>query len=99
VDHWVDGCTIALWVEGSDEGRWLRPHRGEERFDRVQYAGDAAKRERRGAESDDLAVLRRPVASDDVNWIGRRINVIECPVQILETRGELAAAGATSGTA
>jgi hypothetical protein len=34
-----------------------------------------------------------------VNRIGRRIHVIERPVQILETRCELAADRATSGTA
>jgi len=76
----------------------MRAHRAEERLDRVQDARDAAKRERCSAERDDLAVLRRRVAPDDVNRIGRRIDVVERAVKVIQTRRKLAAI-ATSGTA
>ena len=91
VDHWIDGCSIAFCVEAPHEAGRMRSHGGEKRLDRVQDARDAAKGERRRAEADDLAVLRRCVAPDDVNRVGRRVDVIECPVEILETQGEIAA--------
>ena len=99
VDDRIDGRSIAFCVEAADEAGRMRPHGREERFDRVQDARDAPKGERGGAESDDLAVLGRSVPADDVNRIGRRVDVIERPVEILETRGERAADRATSGTA
>ena len=99
VDDRIDGRSIALGVEVPHEAGRMRPHGRKERLDRVQDACDPAKRERRGAEADDLAVFRRSVAPDDVNRIGRRVDVIECLVQILEPRRELAADRAISGTA
>jgi len=90
VDDRIDGRSIALGVEVPHEAGRMRAHGCKERLDRVQDACDPAERERRGAEADDFAVLRRSVAPDDMNWIGCRVDVIECLVQILEPRGELA---------
>ena len=109
VDDRIDRCSIACRIEAPHEPRRMRAHRCEERLDRVQDARDAAKRERRSAEPDDLAVLRRRVAPDDVNRIGRRVDVVKRPVEIFETQGQIAAripnpdsripTGPTSGTA
>ena len=109
VDDRIDGRAIARRVKVPHETTRMRAHSAEERLDRVQDARDAAKRERCSAERDDLAVLRRRIAPDDVNRIGRRIDVVECPVEILKARREIPSripnpesripTGATSGTA
>jgi len=90
VDDRIDRCSIACRVEAPHEPRRMRAHGREERLDRVQDARDAAKRERRSAEPDDLAVLRRRVAPDDVNRIGCGVDVIERAVKIVEARRERA---------
>ena len=46
-------------IEVAHERRRVRPHDLEQRFDRVQDAGDPAKRKSGGTEADDLAILRR----------------------------------------
>jgi len=97
VDHRIDRRSIAFCLEAPHEAGRLRPHGREERLDRVQDTCDAAKGQRRGAESDDFAVLRRSVAPDDVNRVGRRVDVVERAVKIIQPRRKLA--GATSGTA
>ena len=53
-------------------------------LDRVEDAGDAAKGERGRAERDDLAIVRRRVAPDDVDRIGRRVDVVERAIEIVE---------------
>ena len=98
VDDRIDRRAIARRVEVPHETTRMGAHRAEERLDRVQDARDAAKRERCSAERDDLAVLRRRIAPDDVNRIGRRIDVVERAVKIVQTRRKHAAI-ATSGTA
>jgi len=90
VNHGIDGCSIAFCIEVPHEAGRMRPHGREQRLDRVQDACDATKGERGGAESDDLAVLRRSVAPDDVNRVGRRVDVIERAVKIIQTRRKLA---------
>jgi len=90
MDDGIDRCSIACWVEAPHEPRRMRTHGREERLDRVQHARDAAERQRRSAEPDDLAVLRRRVAPDDVNRIGRRVDVVERAVQIVQTYRKLA---------
>jgi len=99
VDDGVDGRSIARGIETPDEPGRMRAHRRQQRLDRVQDARDAAKGERRSTEPDDLAILGRGVAPDEVNRIGRRVDVIECPVKILEARDELRLGPLTSGTA
>jgi hypothetical protein len=102
VDDRVDGRSIARRVEAPHETGRLRAHRREERLDGVQDARDAAKRERRSAERHDLAVVRRRVAPDDVNRIGRGVDVVERAVKIVQTRRKLALripTGTTSETA
>ena len=97
MDDRIDRRSIAFCLEVPHEAGRMRPHGRQERLDRVQDTCDAAKGERGGAESDDFAVLRRSVTPDDVNRVGRRVDVVERAVKIIQPRRKLA--GATSGTA
>jgi len=78
--------SVALRIEIPDEGGGTRSHRPEQRFNRVEDARDAAECERCRAEPDNLSIIRRRVAPDDVHRIGRRVDVIERPVEIVEPR-------------
>jgi hypothetical protein len=89
VDDRIDRGSIARRVEAPHETGWVRAHGSDERLDGVQYARNAAERERCGAEPDDLSVLRRRIAPDDMDRIGCGVDVIECPVEIVETRRQL----------
>jgi len=82
----IERRAMPRGVERPDKRRRPRPHHRQQRFDGLEHAGDAAERQSRGAEGDDLAVVRRRVAPDDVNRIGRGVDVIERPVEILEPR-------------
>ena len=91
----IDCGSMQRRIERSDEGRWMRPHDGEERFDRLEDAGHPAERERRGAERDDLAIVWRHIAPDNVHGIGSGVDVIEGSIEVVEPRTE---SRPTSGT-
>jgi hypothetical protein len=90
VDDRIDVRSIATRVEAPDEAGRVRAHGRQQRLDGVQDARDAAKRECRGAEPDNLAVVRRREAPDDMNRIGGRVDVIERSIQIVEAFCEIA---------
>jgi hypothetical protein len=90
VDNRIDRGSIARRVEAPHETGWVRTHGRDERLDGIEDARHTAKRERRRAEPDDLAVLRRRVSPDDVNRIGCGVDVIERAVKIVEARRERA---------
>ena len=105
----IERCAMTCRIERPDKRRRPRPHHRQQRFNGLEHAGDTAERQRGGAEADDLAVVRRRVAPDDVNRIGGGVYVIERPVEIVEPWLERRrrtpepanprTAGATSGTA
>ena len=80
----LESRPLARWIEAADELRRMRTHHRQQRFDRLQHAGHAAKRERSGAEADDFPVRRRLESSDDVYGIGGGGDVIERAIQIVE---------------
>ena len=80
-------------IERADERRRVRTHDGEQRFDGLEPAGDAAEGERGRAEADDLAIVRRGIAPDDVDGIGRGVDVVERAIEVLEPRLELESTG------
>ena len=80
----IDCGSMQRWIERSDEGRWMRPHDGEERFDRLEDAGDATKGKGGRAERDDFAIVRRRVAPDNVDRISRGGHVVERAIEVLE---------------
>src|SRR5688572_10643937 len=71
-------------IEVANERRGVRSHHVQQRFDRVQHAGDPAKREAGGAEADDFPILGSAIAANEVDSIGGRIRVIERAVETLE---------------
>jgi hypothetical protein len=95
----IDSGSMLPRVEVADETGRARSDRRQERLDGIQDAGDPAKGERRSAEPDHLPIVRRRVAPDDVNRVGRGVDVIEGAVQIVEPRRKLARIRPTSGTA
>ncbi len=80
----LDRGSMQRWIERPDEGRWTGPHDREQRFDRLEDAGHTAERERRGAERDDLAIVRRRVAPDDVDGISRGGDVVKRAIEVFE---------------
>ena len=80
----IDCGSMQRRIERSDEGRWMRPHDGEERFDRLEDAGDATKGKRGRAERDYLAIIRRRIAPDDVDRISRGGDVVERAIEVFE---------------
>jgi len=89
----VDRGPVASRIERADERRRVRAHDGEQRFDGLEHAGDAAEGERGRAEADDLAIVRRGVAPDDVDRIGRGVGVVERAIEVLEPRFEFESTG------
>ena len=75
-------------LELADKRGRLRAHDREQRFDRLEHAGDTSEGERGRAEADDFAIVRRRVAPDDVDRIGGRVDVIEGSIEIFEPRTE-----------
>ena len=75
-------------IERPHERRGPGPHHGQERFNRVEHARDPSEGQAGRAEADDLAVLRRNVAPDDVHGIAGRVQVIERAVEPLEGLAE-----------
>ena len=90
MDERIDRRPVASRIEGTDKRRRMRTHGREQRFDGIEHAGDAPEGERRSAEADDLAIVRRGVAPDDVNGIGGGVGVIEGAVELLEPTLEMA---------
>ncbi len=86
------------WVEAANECRGPRAHHLQQRFDRLQHAGDTAERERRRAEADDLPVVARGVPPHDVNGIERGIDVVERAVDGIEPLLQPARQNAVIGT-
>src|SRR6185436_701166 len=72
-------------IELSHERRGLRAHDLQQRLDRLQHAGDPAKREARRTEAHDLTIGRCRKPADDVDRVRRGRGVIECAVQFYET--------------
>ena len=60
------------------------PIAAQQRLDRLDHAGHAAERQRRRAESDHLAIVAIGISTDDVNRIGRRIDVIEGAIEVVQ---------------
>jgi hypothetical protein len=89
----VDRGPVASRIERADERRRVRTHDGEQRFDGLEHAGDAAEGERGRAEADDLAIVRRGIAPDDVDRIGRGADVVERAIEVLEPRFEFESTG------
>ena len=75
-------------IERANVGRRPRPHERQQPLDRLQHARDAAERQRRRAEPDDLAVVGARVAPDDLNRIGRRVRSVEAGVETVEGEAE-----------
>lgn len=90
MDERIDRRAMANGVERPDERRGTGTHHRQKRFNGLEHARDPPEGERGGAEADDLAVVRRGVAPDDVNRIGRGLQVIERAVEVLEPRTKLA---------
>jgi len=86
----IDGFPMPRRVERTDERGRLRAHDRQQRFDGIENAGDAAESQRGSAETDDLTIVRRRVAPDDVNGVGGSVDVIEGPVEVLEPTLEMA---------
>ena len=84
MDERIDRRPLQRRIERADEGRWMRPHDGEERFDRLEDAGDATKGKRGRAERDYLAIIRRRIAPDNVDRISRGSDVVERAIEVLE---------------
>jgi hypothetical protein len=79
-----DPGTVAHRIEPTDERRRARPHHGQQRVDRLDHAGYAAKCQRRSAETNDLPVFVRRIAANDVNRVESRVAMVEGLIQILE---------------
>ena len=84
----IDRRAMTCRVERADKRGRPRSHDREQRFDRLQHARHTPEGEGGGAEADDLAVVRRGVAPDDVDRVGSGVDVIEGSVEIVETRTE-----------
>ena len=76
--------TITPGIESSNVLGRPRPHHRQQRLDRLEHARDAPERQACGAETNYLAIVRFPVAPDDMNWIGGGSATVEGPVQTLE---------------
>jgi hypothetical protein len=79
---------IATRVELPDVVGRVRPHHRHQPLDRLQHAGDAAERQGRGAEADDLAILGPVEAPHDLDRIGGRIRIVEIGIQLVERRAQ-----------
>jgi hypothetical protein len=88
MDERIDRRAMTCGVERPDECCRAGSHDREQRFDRLKHAGHTPEGEGGGAEADDLAVVRRGVAPDDVDRIGGGVDVIERAVEVVETRTE-----------
>jgi hypothetical protein len=73
----IDRSPMPRRVERADERRGLRAHDRQQRFDGIENAGDATESQRGSAETDDLTIIRRRVAPDDVNRVGGSLRMIE----------------------
>jgi len=95
----IDCSSMQRRIERSDEGRWTGAHDREQRFDRLEDAGDATKGKRGRAERDDFAIIRRHVAPDNVHGIGSGVDVIKRSIEIFEPRRQVPPGHSlTSGT-
>jgi hypothetical protein len=88
VDERIDASAIALRLKRPYKCRRMRPHRHEQRLNRVEDARLAAERKGGRTETDDLAIVRRGEPPDDVHRIGGRVGVIERPVELVQRRSE-----------
>ncbi len=61
-----------------------RPHDGEQRVDGVEHAGDAAERQRRGAEAGDFPIARIGEGPDAVDRIARRVLAVVVAIETVE---------------
>ena len=82
--------AVTMGIEAAHVGRRLAAHHRQHALDRLQHARDAPERQRRGAEADDLAILRRLPPADNLDRIGRRIRIVEALVQPIERRLQFA---------
>ena len=89
MDQRIDWRAMMCRVERADKRGRPGSHDREQRFDRLKHAGHTSEGKGGGAEADDLAVVRRGVAPDDVDRVGGGVDVIEGSIEIVETRTEL----------
>jgi len=88
VHEWTHAISVARGLEVADErGRAVSQHR-EQRLGRTQHARYPAERQRRRAERNHLPVGRRGVATNDMDRIDRRFDMVEGVVQMLKGRLE-----------
>jgi hypothetical protein len=67
-----------------DERRRTRTQGRTHGLDRRHHRRDAAKRQARGNEGDDLAIVKRRIPADDLNRIERGVRIVERRVQRVE---------------
>jgi len=75
---------LADGIERANVGRRSIADNRHQPLDRLEHARHPAKRQRRRAEADHLAIVGTLVAADNLNRIGRRIGVVELRVQPIQ---------------
>ena len=87
----AEGRGLAPRIETAYVIGRLTLHERDEPLDRLEHARDAAERQRRRAESNDLTVRGLSPPAHDLNRIGRRVWIVEALVQSIERGPQLAA--------
>jgi len=64
----------------------MRPEHRQHALDRLNDARDPAKRQRRGNEANDLTIVGTGESPYDLDWIHRRIRIVEFRVEPVENR-------------
>ena len=75
-------------IEATNEFGRARTDDSEERFDRLNHARHATKRESSGAERHHLAVCGVREAPNEMHGIGRGLDVIERAIHLVEPLAE-----------
>ena len=72
-------------IEAANVSGWTRPHDSEQRGDRIDDAGDAAERERGGAEAGDFPIRRIRVRPHEMHRIGGGFLAVVIVIERIET--------------
>ena len=84
MDDRLEVARLPSRIERAHVRRGRRPHHGEQPLDRLQHARDTSERERRGAESRDLAIGGIFEAADELYGVGGGIDAVERAVERVE---------------
>jgi len=82
----LEGGAVPPRIEPAHVVGRVRSGNREDALDRLQHAGDASERERRGDEADDFAIRRRRETADDLNRVRGGIGIIEFAVEPIQNR-------------